>query len=84
MADAAGIMRKTGIHRSNAAFFKAIDALNLAVDELRAEPGFFLCPEGTCHTCNAAWPSVSDRNRSREIWPNLSAGYDPAPHSPLP
>ena len=59
LAEEAGIVRKGKIYRSKVVLFRAVDALELAVEKLRAEPGFLLCPKGTCQACDAAWPSIS-------------------------
>ena len=58
LADEAGIMRRTKIYRSKVVLFKAMDALNLAVEKLRAEPGYFLCPKGECQACDVAWAAL--------------------------
>jgi len=55
LAEEAGIMRKTQIYGSKVVLFKAKEALKLAVEKLRADPGYLLCPKGECKACDAAW-----------------------------
>ena len=55
LADEADITRRTRIYKSQVVLFKAIDALNVAVEKLRRTPEFFLCPKGLCQVCDAAW-----------------------------
>ena len=55
LANDAGITRETRIYQSKVVLFRGMDALQLAVEKLRKEPDFFLCPKGTCQACDAAW-----------------------------
>jgi len=58
LAEKAGIMRTTQIYGSRVVLFKAKDALNLAVEKLREDPGCLLCPKGECQACDAAWAAM--------------------------
>jgi len=48
----AGITRTATIYKSRLVLFKAEEALELAVDQLKKEPFFFLCPRGRCPACD--------------------------------
>jgi len=58
LAEEAGIVRRTRIYGSKVALFKAADALDVAVGRLRDDPGFLLCPKGTCQACDVAWQVI--------------------------
>ena len=51
-ADEEGLFRRGTLYGSSVSLIKAKDALDLAVDKLKADPSCLLCPEGTCEACN--------------------------------
>jgi aminoglycoside 3-N-acetyltransferase len=55
LMEKAGIIRKGDIYQSHVKLFKAGEALELAVDKLRQEPFWLLCPEGRCDACDVRW-----------------------------
>jgi len=59
LAEEAGIMRESRIYNARVVLFRAMDALEIAVEKLREAPGFFLCPQGECQTCDAAWEALA-------------------------
>jgi len=54
-AEKEGICRRGRIYNAKTVFFRASDAIDLAVDRIRSEPGFFLCKRGACPTCDIRW-----------------------------
>jgi len=57
----AGITRTATIYKSRVVLFRANEALELAVDQLKKDPFFFLCPRGRCPLCDSrynAWQSA--------------------------
>jgi len=54
----AGIIRHGKIYISKVALFKANEALELAVEKLKQDPFWLLCPKGSCQACNVRWEAV--------------------------
>jgi len=57
-AEKEGILRKGRIYGAWTVLFRAKDALDLAVDRIRKEPGFFLCERGRCPACDTRWKTM--------------------------
>lgn len=51
-AEKEGLFREGRVYESRARLFRAKDAIALAADRIRREPGFFLCERGTCPVCD--------------------------------
>ena len=51
-ADEEELFRRGTLYGSPVRLFRAKDALDLAVDRLKADPVCLLCPEGTCEACD--------------------------------
>ena len=57
-AEGEGLLRTGRIYGAKVALFRAKDAMDLAVDRIHKEPGFFLCRRGTCPACDVRWDSM--------------------------
>ena len=55
LMEEAGIAEKSKIYISKVRLFKAKDSLQLAVDKLKEDPFFLLCPKGKCPYCDVRW-----------------------------
>ena len=51
-AEKEGILRKGRIYSAETVLFRASDAMDLAIDRIHKEPGFFLCEPGACPVCD--------------------------------
>ena len=54
----AGITYTGKIYQSKVTLFKAQDALEVAVEKLKHDPLWLLCPEGQCQACDFRHESV--------------------------
>ena len=54
-----GIMRCGKIYISKVMLFKASEALELAVNKLKEDPFWLLCPKGNCRECDFRRKAVS-------------------------
>ena len=57
-AEKEGILRKGKVYDATTVLFRAQDAMDLAVDRIGKEPGFFLCERGTCPACDTRWAAL--------------------------
>jgi aminoglycoside 3-N-acetyltransferase len=57
-AENEGLFREGRIYDAKVVVFSAFDALSLAVDRMKREPVFFLCPRGRCPACDTRWKAM--------------------------
>lgn len=57
-AEKEGLFREGRVYEARTRLFPARDALELAADRIRREPGFFLCKRGTCPACDVRWEVI--------------------------
>ncbi len=51
-ADEEGLFRRGALYGSSVSLIKAKDALDMAIDRLKADPACLLCPAGACEACD--------------------------------
>ena len=57
-AEKEGLFRKARIYDADVVLFRAAEAMDLAVDRIRSDPGFFLCERGKCPACDTRWKTM--------------------------